>query len=132
MSFCRVVTKIATPNFGVVLKYSKGMFIVAIQGSFLGLHFPQMAEAMGLCEALSWLKQMNIKKVKVESDSQIVINALNSDMLDSSCFRLVISDCKSFVKALINVALFFLIDQRIRWLIVLQGQHVLSLVKRFG
>ncbi|XP_074336989.1 uncharacterized protein LOC141674167 [Apium graveolens] len=62
---------------GMVLRDSSGHFI---EGRTM--HLPQAgdvleAEALAIREALSWVKNMEVMKVMVESDSLVAVNAIN-------------------------------------------------------
>lgn len=43
-------------GFGCVLRDSSGNFIAGLCGTIMGINSPQIAEALGVREALSWLK----------------------------------------------------------------------------
>ncbi|KAM7519824.1 hypothetical protein LguiB_018786 [Lonicera macranthoides] len=59
-----------------------------------------MAEVIGMRKVLSWLKSINAGKLIVETDSQLVVNAMNRVELDFSSFGLVIDDCKLLADSL--------------------------------
>ncbi|KAJ8748529.1 hypothetical protein K2173_003428 [Erythroxylum novogranatense] len=83
-------------DVGMVLRNEEGGFVSArifcVTGSFTSL----IAEAMGVREALSWIKMKNWKNVIVESDNLQVIQAIMGDTEeDLSMFGGVVADCKS-------------------------------------
>ncbi|XP_073137966.1 uncharacterized protein [Henckelia pumila] len=59
-----------------------------------GYFSPTIAEAIGVREALSWMKTKGFSRVFVESYAKVVIDALNSgELADSSSLGLVLHDC---------------------------------------
>ena len=58
-------------------------------------------------EALSWLKHMQLPRVIVEMDSQMVYKALKSTSLYASHFAMLIADCQKLVSSMINLKLYF-------------------------
>lgn len=51
-------------------------------------------EAIGLLEALSWIKHLNIAKVVVEIDAKLVVYVVNGGVRDVSIFGNIIGACK--------------------------------------
>lgn len=86
-----------------VFRDERGTFV----GGFvkMNLHFskPEIVEAFGIQEALSWLHERKRECVQVESDCLRVIQAINSPIFDTSYFGLLISDCKAILASLMNV-----------------------------
>uniref|UniRef100_A0A803NUV7 RNase H type-1 domain-containing protein n=1 Tax=Cannabis sativa TaxID=3483 RepID=A0A803NUV7_CANSA len=68
---------------------------------------PELAEAMGVREALSWLKKKGWNRVTIESDSLTVVQALRSSLPMSSYFGGVISDCKTLLEGVSDVSILF-------------------------
>ena len=68
---------------------------------------PNEAEAMSMREALSWLKHMQLPRVIVEMDSQMVYKALKSISLYASPFAMLIADCQKLVLSMVNLKLSF-------------------------
>ena len=58
-------------------------------------------------EALSWLKHMQLPRVIVEMDSQMVYKALKSTSLYASPFAMLIADCQKLVSNMVNLKLSF-------------------------
>ncbi|XP_073121701.1 uncharacterized protein [Henckelia pumila] len=81
-------------GYGCVIRDSFGEVKAAIQGCFHGAFNPTVAEALGVREALSWIKELHLPKVIVESDAQLVINALQRKDLDVSSLGLLVEDCR--------------------------------------
>lgn len=71
----------------------------------LGSVHPSMAEAVGVKEALSWVKESNANGVVIESDCQAVVSAICQSVPMSSPFGLVISDCRRIIASLNNVTI---------------------------
>ena len=46
-----------------------GEMAAATNGILSGLHPPHVAEALGMREVLSWLKELNVQEIEIESDS---------------------------------------------------------------
>uniref|UniRef100_A0A803Q693 RNase H type-1 domain-containing protein n=1 Tax=Cannabis sativa TaxID=3483 RepID=A0A803Q693_CANSA len=65
------------------------------------------SEAMGIREALSWLKDKPFQQVCVESDSLVSVQAINSSVVMYSAFGLIVQDCKSLLDSMNNVSLRF-------------------------
>lgn len=59
-------------------------FISRLAGTNLDAHSPRIAEALGVREALSRLKNKSVSKVIVDSDSQVFVNAFHSSKVDLS------------------------------------------------
>uniref|UniRef100_A0A803QBL9 RNase H type-1 domain-containing protein n=1 Tax=Cannabis sativa TaxID=3483 RepID=A0A803QBL9_CANSA len=68
---------------------------------------PELAEAMGVREALSWLKRKGWHRVTIETDCLIVVQALRSPLPMFSYFGSVISDCKTLLKDVNDVFILF-------------------------
>ncbi|KAM7459645.1 hypothetical protein LguiA_036639 [Lonicera macranthoides] len=84
-------------GYGGIIHSSNEEFIAGNSGHIAGFRSFLMAEIMGIREVLSWLKNIQVEKVLIKADSQIVVNALNRNEADSSSFRLVVDDCKLLV-----------------------------------
>uniref|UniRef100_A0A803PJ47 Reverse transcriptase domain-containing protein n=1 Tax=Cannabis sativa TaxID=3483 RepID=A0A803PJ47_CANSA len=68
---------------------------------------PVMAEAIGLKEVLSWLKTNDYPQVVVESDCQVLINAIQNKVTMYYPFGLIVVDCVSLLNVLRSVTLNF-------------------------
>ena len=58
-------------------------------------------------EALSWLKHMQLPRVIVEMDSQMVHKALKFTSLYASPFPILIAYCQKLVSSMVNLKLSF-------------------------
>lgn len=66
------------PGFqiGWALRNNEGNFIIGINKNLEGYASVVEAEAIGVFEALSWIKAKEMKQVMVETDSLVVVHAL--------------------------------------------------------
>ena len=55
-------------NYGCVVRNSEGIFLAASYDRFLGNFGAREAEALGVREALSWLKNLHLPRVIIEMD----------------------------------------------------------------
>ncbi|KAM6558557.1 hypothetical protein CsatA_027796 [Cannabis sativa] len=62
---------------------------------------------MGMKEALSWIKRKGWEDVIVETDSLMVVQALNSSIHMTSYFGLLVEDCRLILTTLKNVLISF-------------------------
>ena len=89
-------------GIGWVLRNSQGSLVHAKSQSLPDFLSPKEAEAVGVKEALSWLKFVGFDNCIVELDSLQVIQALrNQDVV--SPFGFLIDDCLSLVQHFRNV-----------------------------
>ena len=90
-----------------ILRDSSGTFIDGFSCCHSGLVTPELGEAMGVREALSWIKTKNLSQVLIETDSLLVVQALRSNISMASYFGCVIDDCKRLWKDLNLVSIYF-------------------------
>ncbi|XP_031105317.1 uncharacterized protein LOC116010174 [Ipomoea triloba] len=98
--------EIAQMGFGHVLRDDNGAFVAARGVPWRGVFSPREAEAVAVREALSWIKNLHYDKVYVETDSLLVMQALNAIEGDSY-FHLVIRDIKNMLCEFTHVFLNF-------------------------
>ncbi|XP_062112468.1 uncharacterized protein LOC133823623 [Humulus lupulus] len=94
-------------GFGMVARGSEGGFIEAFQSSSKGRVIPNMVEALGIKEALSWIKRKGWSKVILESDCLNVVNAIKSTSCMVSPYGLLIQECKQLLSKLNDVCVMF-------------------------
>lgn len=82
----------------MVLRDDQGAFVACRTLMVSGLYKVPEGEAMGLLEALSWIKQMGLSKVIIEVDSKSVADAISSNSFDDSTFGDYIRSCKTILK----------------------------------
>uniref|UniRef100_A0A803QH35 RNase H type-1 domain-containing protein n=1 Tax=Cannabis sativa TaxID=3483 RepID=A0A803QH35_CANSA len=80
------------------------------EGSLLkqGVIQPVVAEALGVKEALSWIKEKGWIGVYVETDCLSVTQALRSATNMISLFGSIINDCKAILSELSNDSVYFI------------------------
>ncbi|XP_073132699.1 uncharacterized protein [Henckelia pumila] len=81
-------------GFGCIIRDSHGIVLAATQGRMHGNYDPAMAEALAIREALSWIRNLHLSSIIMESDALLIIEALNSTEPDFSNVNLIIEDCK--------------------------------------
>ena len=77
-------------------------------GSFPAPSDPLLIKALSCREALSWLKDMKLSNVTVESDSLMLINTIRENFSASSYFGMIVQDCKVLAKDLGNCSFSFI------------------------
>ena len=82
-------------SFACIARNDQGHVLEAIACSNQGMPSPESVEAMGVKEALSWIKRKDWQHVTIETDCLTVIQALRSSLSMDSYFGGIISDCKS-------------------------------------
>ena len=87
-------------SFGGVIRDYGGGFVAAKCQSFSGLFRPREAEALAVREALSWIKNLHLSTVIVETDCLNVYSALVSQDYSPNGFGLglIIADCQALAK----------------------------------
>uniref|UniRef100_A0A803P367 RNase H type-1 domain-containing protein n=1 Tax=Cannabis sativa TaxID=3483 RepID=A0A803P367_CANSA len=94
-------------GFGCVARNPVGHLLEAISDSRIGMVLPEIAEIIGMMEALSWIKRKGWEDVIIETDSSMVVQALNSSVHMSSYFGLLVEDCRLILSTLKNVLISF-------------------------
>uniref|UniRef100_A0A803QRJ3 RNase H type-1 domain-containing protein n=1 Tax=Cannabis sativa TaxID=3483 RepID=A0A803QRJ3_CANSA len=84
-----------------------GELVVVFAGLKMGRVSPELAEIMGVREALSWLKDHAHSHAIVETDSLVCAEAVRSAEVFASAFGLVVEDCKTLLHSMSNVSLVF-------------------------
>uniref|UniRef100_A0A803NFE6 Reverse transcriptase domain-containing protein n=1 Tax=Cannabis sativa TaxID=3483 RepID=A0A803NFE6_CANSA len=93
-------------GFGMVLRDSRGVLVHGRTVLKQGDVNPALAEAMGVREALSWIKTLPLHQCVLETDSLVVVQAIRSSIDMISLFGLVIKDCKELLATLRNVSIY--------------------------
>ncbi|XP_073120318.1 uncharacterized protein [Henckelia pumila] len=81
-------------GFGCIVRDHLGLVSASIHGVLPGSFSPSTAEALGIREALSWIKDFEFSSVIVESNALVVINALIHSSGDASSLGLILEDCR--------------------------------------
>lgn len=83
-------------GFGCVARNHVGEVIDVMAEARQEIVQPEVVEALGVKEALSWIKAKGWNRVQVESDCLTTIQAINNSISMVSMFGLIIEDCRSF------------------------------------
>ncbi|XP_060964662.1 uncharacterized protein LOC133033663 [Cannabis sativa] len=94
-------------GFGCVVRNSDGDLVSVFAGIKDGSVAPELAESIGIREALSWLKDNAYTRAIIETDSLVCVEAIRSEETLVSAFGLVVDDCKNILKNLFNVSISF-------------------------
>ncbi|XP_060974297.1 uncharacterized protein LOC133039416 [Cannabis sativa] len=97
-------------QFGVgwVARDHRGLFIHGHTRLFNVQSTPELAEAVGIREALSWIKDSGMQQVVLETDCLSVVQALRSSIVMISTFGQVVNECKALLNVLKNVSIYFI------------------------
>ncbi|KAL8109427.1 hypothetical protein AgCh_025503 [Apium graveolens] len=77
---------------------------------------PENAEAIGVREALSWIKEQEIQNARVETDCVVVVQAMRGSVIPRSYFGRIINECSALLRELEgkNISVKFVKDPQIR------------------
>uniref|UniRef100_A0A803QA54 AAA+ ATPase domain-containing protein n=1 Tax=Cannabis sativa TaxID=3483 RepID=A0A803QA54_CANSA len=94
-------------GLGMVARSSNGLLLEGRMKYTAAQVDVAVAEAIGICEVLSWVKESQWPQVFIESDSLCVVQALHSSIDMISLFGSVIQGCKMMLASLNNVVVSF-------------------------
>ncbi|XP_060968285.1 uncharacterized protein LOC133035872 [Cannabis sativa] len=95
-------------GFGIVARDSLGR-LVDLKAKYHGGNYPaKVVEALGIKEALSWLKDKELNQVEIETNSMVTVQAIFSNQHMTFAFGLIVNDCKSLLSFLNNVNVRFI------------------------
>ena len=94
-------------GFGCVIRNSEGCFLAAQCAGMAGSFGAREAEALGIREALNWIKEMRFPCVIIEMDCLQVFQALAKEFTGPNGFGLIIEDCRALVKSIGEVQFSF-------------------------
>lgn len=94
-------------SVGCVIRNSGGEFVTARCECFPGIFDSREAEALGIREALSWVKRLQLPNVIIEMDNLQVFQALTENFSSPNGFGLIIEECQSLAKSLGEVQFSF-------------------------
>ncbi|KAL8149999.1 hypothetical protein AgCh_006858 [Apium graveolens] len=83
-----------------VVRNHHGQLIEARSKCMQGKISPELAEAIGVREALSWVKDMRYQNVEIETDCLQLVQAIRSSITSLSYLGRVIEDCKGMLVSL--------------------------------
>uniref|UniRef100_A0A803NT91 Reverse transcriptase n=1 Tax=Cannabis sativa TaxID=3483 RepID=A0A803NT91_CANSA len=92
---------------GLVARDHYGMLIEGKMVLFSGSVTPEVAEFIGIREALSWIKSHNWQHVTLETDCLTVVRAIRSEVNMISMFGQVIQECKKLLLELKTISVLF-------------------------
>ncbi|XP_017245371.1 uncharacterized protein LOC108217030 [Daucus carota subsp. sativus] len=95
-------------GLGMVARDSTGQLSLARTNLHQGVVSPEVAEAMAIKEALSWIKQERWPHVVLESDCLVVIQAIRSKAPMRSPFGVLIEHCRQSICHMNNIELYFI------------------------
>ena len=96
-------------GFSLIARDHNDLLIEGQAKLLQGLAQPKLAEAIGIREALSWIKRNPWKKAIVESDCLVAVQAIRSSQIMLSVFGDVINECKALVKDVPLVKVLFVL-----------------------
>ncbi|XP_060965660.1 uncharacterized protein LOC133034570 [Cannabis sativa] len=94
-------------GFGCIARGADGKIIEAFSGSRFGVVGPEIAEVIGVKEALSWIKRKGWSKVEIETDSLVVVQAVTGSVQMPSQFGFLVQDCRNLLSCISHVSLHF-------------------------
>uniref|UniRef100_A0A803P625 RNase H type-1 domain-containing protein n=1 Tax=Cannabis sativa TaxID=3483 RepID=A0A803P625_CANSA len=97
-----------TFSFVCVARDANGSLVEAITRCQTRNTTLELAEAMGVREAISWIKQKAWYGTVVETDCLSVVQAIRSNLPFLSYFGSIISDCKLFLEQMRDVSVNFI------------------------
>ncbi|XP_019168848.1 PREDICTED: protein DETOXIFICATION 29-like [Ipomoea nil] len=101
---CRVDTGFHGPNhapaYGFIVQEMDGTFVAAGNGPLICPYDPLLAEAMALCEALSWLRDNGYSRISVCSDSLVLVSSLKHASSFRTYFGYVLLACNRLLSSM--------------------------------
>ncbi|KAH9726542.1 reverse transcriptase domain-containing protein [Citrus sinensis] len=94
-------------SYGGVIRNSDGIFVTACCTCVLGSYGARDAEALGVREILSWIKQRQLSCVVVEMDCFQVFKALTENYSCPNGYGLILDDCRALVKSIRDIEFSF-------------------------
>uniref|UniRef100_A0A803NYG4 Reverse transcriptase domain-containing protein n=1 Tax=Cannabis sativa TaxID=3483 RepID=A0A803NYG4_CANSA len=95
-------------GYGIVARNSSGLLLDALAVCNRGSFLPEVVEAIGVKEALSWIKTKGWGKVEIETDSMLTVQAIRTSHTMSSVFGVVVNDCKHLLSSSPHVSVNFI------------------------
>ena len=92
-------------GFGYIARNHTGQVLRTSNRSCIGSVQPEIAEVMGIKEALSWIAHSDWVNVQVETDSWVCVQAISSQLSLPSPFGYLVSDCQRLLEKLPFVSL---------------------------
>ncbi|XP_059449570.1 exopolygalacturonase-like [Corylus avellana] len=89
-------------GFGVLVRDEKGIVITAECKTLLGCRDPSVAEARAALMAIYMCKDLRLRQVHLERDTQVVVSAVNCSMTDWSRMELLVGDIKRELRSVFS------------------------------
>lgn len=86
-------------GLGLTLHNEWGEYIYSRTYVMPGVYKPEKGEAIGLHEALSWIKELGLERVIIEMDAKMVVDAMNHLIGTNSTFETIIDGCKLVLRS---------------------------------
>ncbi|XP_074342149.1 uncharacterized protein LOC141679584 [Apium graveolens] len=87
-------------SFSILARDHEGCMVEAKACCKQGSIAPELAEAIGVREALSWIKSKDWPQVIIETDCLVIVQAIRSSYASVSYFSRVIDECKQHLSDL--------------------------------
>ena len=94
-------------SVGYIIRNEVGALCQATSRTIPGCFSPVETEAMALCIALTWIRELSLCNVILESDCKAMVDAFHSSHLDYSKFGYLVSRCRSLASLIENVSIIF-------------------------
>ncbi|XP_060960731.1 uncharacterized protein LOC133031277 [Cannabis sativa] len=94
-------------DYGLVARDHFGKFLEAKTCHYNGNYPAEVVEALGIKEALSWIKNKAWNNAELDSDSLLSVQAIKNNQKMSSTFGIIIDDCRLLLSLLKDVKLRF-------------------------
>ncbi|XP_073017389.1 uncharacterized protein [Primulina eburnea] len=85
-------------GIGCILRNENGKFLRCRTCVIVGAFSVKEGEAMGLLEALSWVRRLGLKKVYFEMDAKGVVEAIKASDVGISEFGFIVKSCKDIIR----------------------------------
>ncbi|XP_074342844.1 uncharacterized protein LOC141680548 [Apium graveolens] len=99
-SFDRLFVSSNRYSFEFAARNHKGELLEARSKCNGGTISPDFAEAMGIREALSWIKATQLENVVVEADFLVAVQVIRSEVAMDSYFGTLIQECRDLLKSM--------------------------------
>lgn len=87
-------------SYAFIVRNHRGDLIEAVSRCKQGTVDPLLAEAIGVCEALSWVKERGWQAVELETDCLALIQAIRCSTINLSYLGRVVDECRSLLTLL--------------------------------
>lgn len=87
-------------SYAMVVRSNTGEFVEARSRCTQGRVAPELAKAMGIREALSWIKQSQVSGVELETDCLQIVQAIRSSVPCYSYLGRVVEECRTLLASL--------------------------------